>query len=63
MWVDKDDIFADDKVWTFKESNPDARTHLRAMQLVDNPHLPLASSRSSSTSYYAPYVLPMSSDG
>ena len=25
MWVDKDDVFADDKVQTFKESNPDAR--------------------------------------
>ena len=31
MWVNKDDIFADDKVRSFKESNPDARTHLRAI--------------------------------
>ena len=31
MWVDKDDVFADDKVQTFKESNPKARTHLRAI--------------------------------
>ena len=31
MWVDKDDVFTDDKVRTFKESNPNARTHLRAI--------------------------------
>ena len=62
MWVNKDDVFADDKVRTFKESNPDARTHLRATHSVDSPHLPLASSRSSSTSYYAPHILSMSSD-
>ena len=63
MWVDKDDVFADDKVWTFKESNPDARMHLRRMQSADYPHSPLASSRSSSTSYYAPHILSMSSNG
>ena len=28
MWVDNDDVFADDKVWAFKESNPEARTHI-----------------------------------
>ena len=27
MWVNKDDVFADDKVQAFKESNPEARTH------------------------------------
>ena len=63
MWVDKDDIFADDKVQTFKESNPNARTHLRVTQVVDAPHLPLASSRSSSTSYFAPHIQSMSSNG
>ena len=62
MWVDKDDVFADDKVWTFKELNPDARTHIRAARTTGMPHSPLASSRSSSTSYYAPHVLSMSSD-
>ena len=63
MWVNKDDVFADNKVWAFKESNPDARTYLRRMQSMVQPHLPLASSRSSSTSYYAPRILSMSSDG
>ena len=63
MWVDKDDIFADDKVREFKQSNPDARMHLRRAIMASNPHLLLAPSRSSSTSYFAPYILPMSSDG
>ena len=63
MWVNKDDIFTDDKVQTFKEAHPDTRTHLRAVQLPYNPHLPLASSRSSSTSYYTPHIQSMSSDG
>jgi hypothetical protein len=30
MWVDKDDVFADDKVREFKNSNPDATTHIRS---------------------------------
>ena len=62
MWVDKDDIFADDKVRAFKGSNPDARTHLRAIQSTTMPHSPLASSRSSSTSYFAACILSMSSN-
>ena len=62
MWVDKDDVFADDKVRAFKESNPDARTHIRTLQVDEEPHSPLASSRASSTSYYAPHILSMSSD-
>ena len=63
MWVDKDDVFADDKVQAFKESNPKARMHLRATQSTIMPHPTLASSRSSSTSYYTPRILSMSSDG
>ena len=63
MWVDKDDVFADDKVPAFKESNTEARTHLRATQSAIMPHPTLASSRSSSTSYYTPHILSMSSDG
>ena len=43
MWVDKDDVFADDKVWEFKESNPDARTHLRRAIVTEDPHSLLAS--------------------
>ena len=49
MWVDKDDVFADDKVREFKELNPDTRTHIRTMRVDEEPHSPLASSRSSST--------------
>ena len=63
MWVDKDDVFADDKVRAFKESNPDARMHIRAARTTRTPHSPLASSRSSSTSYYAPHILSMSNNG
>ena len=63
MWVNKDDIFADDKVRTFKESNPEARMHLRATQSTIIPHFPLASPRSSSASYFAPHIQSMSSNG
>ena len=62
MWVDKDDVFADDKVRAFKDSNPDARTHIRMTCTTTDHQFPLASSRSSSTSYYAPHILSMSSD-
>ena len=62
MWVDKDDLFANDKVRDFKESNPDARTHLRAIRSTDMPQFPLASSRSSSTSYFAPHIQSMNSN-
>ena len=60
MWVDKDDVFADDKVRAFKESNPNARTHIRTAKITRTPHSPLASSRSSSTSYFAPHIRSMS---
>ena len=62
MWVDKDDVFADDKVRAFKESNPEARTHLRAIRSTTIPHSPLASSRSSSASYFTPHIQFMSSN-
>ena len=62
MWVDKDDVFADDKVRAFKDLNPDARTHIRATRMDEEPHSPLASSSSSSTSYFAPHILSMSSN-
>ena len=62
MWVNKDDVFMDDKVRAFKQSNPKARTHLRTAQSTIIPHLPLASSRSSSNSYYTPCISSMSSD-
>jgi hypothetical protein len=38
MWVDKDDIFAEDKVWEFKASNPDAETHIRSSVVAKSPH-------------------------
>jgi hypothetical protein len=38
MWVDKDDVFADDKVWEFKASNPDKETHIRSLSAAKSPH-------------------------
>jgi hypothetical protein len=38
MWVDKDDVFADDKVQEFKNSNPDAATHIRGTLFAKSPH-------------------------
>jgi hypothetical protein len=40
MWVDKDDVFADDKVWEFKISNPDAVTHIRSISFTKSPYPP-----------------------
>jgi hypothetical protein len=60
MWVDKDDIFADDKVQEFKQSNPNKRTHIRLLHYIDFPHLttpPLSHLLTQHTSNY------MSSDG
>ena len=55
MWVDKDDVFADDKVQEFKASNPDARTHIRHLWKDGIPQFALSPSRSSSSSsYFAP---------
>jgi hypothetical protein len=41
MWVDKDDVFADDKVREFKASNPDAITHIRGAYTAKSSHPPL----------------------
>jgi hypothetical protein len=38
MWVNKDDIFADDKVREFKASNPDSETHIRSTSSAKSPH-------------------------
>jgi hypothetical protein len=38
MWVDKDDVFTDDKVREFKTSNPDAETHIRSALFAKSPH-------------------------
>jgi hypothetical protein len=40
MWVDKDDVFADDKVREFKTSNPDAATHIRGTSFAKSPYPP-----------------------
>ena len=64
MWVDKDDVFAEDKVREFKSANPDARTHIRYIGIDGMPHLPLApSSPSSSSLYFTPHIIHMSSNG
>ena len=61
MWVDKDDVFAEDKVWEFKASNPDARMHIRRLWKDGIPQFTLPpSTSSSSSSYFAPHVLSMS---
>jgi hypothetical protein len=38
MWVDKDDVSADNKVWEFKNSNPNAETHLGQAHIITIPH-------------------------
>jgi hypothetical protein len=40
MWVDKDDVFVDDKVREFKTSNPDAATHIRNVSFAKSPYPP-----------------------
>jgi hypothetical protein len=60
MWVDKDDVFADDKVREFKASNPDAITHIRGASFAKSPHSPL----STRANYLYQHALSyMSSDG
>jgi hypothetical protein len=60
MWVDKDDVFADDKVREFKASNPDASTHIRRASFAKSPHSPLPSR---SHYLYQHALSYMSSDG
>jgi hypothetical protein len=40
MWVDKDDVFADDKVREFKTSNPNTATHIRSVSFAKSPYSP-----------------------
>jgi hypothetical protein len=40
MWVNKDDIFAEDKVREFKASNPEAETHIRSSAVAKSPYPP-----------------------
>jgi hypothetical protein len=60
MWVDKDDVFADDKVREFKASNPDAATHIRGTSFAKSPHPPL---HTRSQHLYQHALSYMSSDG
>jgi hypothetical protein len=39
MWVDKDDVFADDKVREFKASNPAKEVHIRSLASAKSPYL------------------------
>jgi hypothetical protein len=38
MWVDKDDVFADDKIRDFKTSNPKSEVHIRSTSFTKSPH-------------------------
>jgi hypothetical protein len=40
MWVDKDDVFAEDKIWEFKTSDPEAETHIRGSVVAKSPYPP-----------------------
>jgi hypothetical protein len=60
MWIDKDDVFADDKVREFKLSNPDAEMHIRSTLTAKSPH-PSALTRSQLLYQHA--LSYMSSDG
>jgi hypothetical protein len=60
MWVDKDDVFADDKVQEFKASNPDAITHIRGASTAKSSHSPLPTR---SQHLYQHALSYMSSDG
>jgi hypothetical protein len=60
MWINKDDIFADDKVQEFKTTNLTAETHLRHTCVVNTPqpHISLPHHL-----HHALITHPMSSDG
>jgi hypothetical protein len=60
MWVDKDDVFAEDKIWEFKSSNPEAETHIRSSLIAKSPYHP-APTRSQLLYQHASKY--MSSDG
>jgi hypothetical protein len=60
MWVDKDDVFADDKIREFKKSNPKSEVHIRSTSFAKSPH-PSALTRSQLL--YQHTSPPMSSNG
>jgi hypothetical protein len=60
MWVNKDDVFADDKIWEFKNSNPELEIHIRSTPFAKSPY-PSAHTRSQLLYKHASSS--MSSDG
>jgi hypothetical protein len=60
MWVNKDDVFADDKIWEFKNSNPESETHIRSTPFAKSPY-PSAHTPSQLLHNHASFY--MSSDG
>jgi hypothetical protein len=60
MWVDKDDVFAEDKIREFKSSNPEAETHIRSSFIAKSSH-PSTPTRSQLLYQHASKY--MSSDG
>jgi hypothetical protein len=59
MWIDKDDISADNKVREFKASNPEAEVHIRGLLSAKSPH-PSAPTRSQLLYNHALYHLQVS---
>jgi hypothetical protein len=60
MWVDKDDMFADDKVQDFKNLNPESEAHIRSTSFAKSPH---SSASTRSCLLYQHTLRHMSSDG
>jgi hypothetical protein len=60
MWVDKDDVFAEDKIRDFKDSNPKSEVHIRSTPHAKSPH---SSASTCSHLLYQHTLRHMSSDG
>jgi hypothetical protein len=60
MWVDKDDVFAEDKIREFKSSNPAAETHIRNSFIAKSSHSPTPTQSQLLCQHASKY---MSSDG
>jgi hypothetical protein len=42
MWVNKDDVFVEDKIREFKITNPNSEVHLRQAHVVSTLHSPIS---------------------
>jgi hypothetical protein len=60
MWVDKDDVFTDDKIQEFKTLNPESETHIRGTPFAKSPH---SSAPTQTQLLYHHALRSMSSDG